>query len=174
MTKNKDEFKELEAHLEENDTDYNELVATKEEIAELVKPGIQETEYLTDGKEIVVFEEAEVPAEIGDPDLEEDFAESRKKIHSSLEVAEKSMKQLAELAAKSQHPRAYEVVALLAKTITDSSKALMELYQKQMEIENPKNKKEQNIGTQNNLIVGTTAQIDEIISKLSGDKDAKD
>jgi len=174
MGKNKDC---LEKILEDQDVnevlenDHQELITTGEEAKELLKPGIQETEYLTDGLPPVEFDENLPSIEVSeDPDLDKDFQISREKIHSALAISSKAMKELSVVAKGSQHPRAYEVVALLAKTITDSSKTLMDLYQKQQEIKNPKEGKDGTIETQNNLFIGTVNELDKILEKIQKKK----
>lgn len=162
----KEEYEKL---LESTQEDHDEYVATKQEIENVVKP-IIESEYKTEkrGFEPVVFEEVETVAvpsyENKSEELECDFQQAREKIYNGLEVAQNSLLKLAQIADSSQHPRAYEVVALLTKTIVDSSKTLIDMHEKQSKITG--GEKDEGKTINNNLFVGSTEELDRLIDKL--------
>jgi hypothetical protein len=182
MTK-KDDFEKLledpeTAALLKNSTS-EDLIATEEEIDALLCDDIE----VDDNGDIIVPVENEenLPStEVAAPkhatkeqELEDDFQSARDNLYKTIDVASCSIEELSKLAKKSQHPRAYEVLALLAKTLTDTNKTLLDLHKQKQKIDNDNlnpSEGETNIGTQNNLIVGTTADLDEMIEKLMSGK----
>lgn len=161
---------EYEVLLESTQEDHEEYIATEKEIQALTRP-IQETEFKTQtGKyEPIIFQEAELieapQAETKAEELEADFQEARKNIYNGIQIAQDSLAKLAQIADGSQHPRAYEVVALLAKTIVDSSKTLIDLHEKQKDIIEPTDD-EAGKTVNNNLFIGSTEELDKLIEKL--------
>jgi hypothetical protein len=60
------------------------------------------------------------------------------------------------IAKNSDHPRAYEVVGQLIKTVSDVAKDLLEVQKRKKELEKIDAPK---IQTQNNLFVGSTSEL---------------
>ena len=159
MTNSKKEFEKIQKELETVQKTYKDLIASNDEVHEMKYDDVD-------------VNEDNLPEICPEFNLDTDFQYSHDSIHQTLEIARNSMKQLSEIAACSKHPRAFEVLALLAKTITDSSKSLLELYKQQQDIENPKNIDAGKINTQNNLFVGSTSELDKILSKLNKKQNA--
>jgi len=85
-----------------------------------------------------------------------------------LEAAEKGKEALDAMIAiadQSQHPRAYEVVNSLIKTIADVSGTLAELKMKRQRL----NSDDGGVKTTNNLFVGSTAELQKMLSELKND-----
>jgi hypothetical protein len=85
-----------------------------------------------------------------------------------LEAAEKGKEALdamITIAEQSQHPRAYEVVNSLIKTIADVSGTLAELKMKRQRL----NSDDGGVKTTNNLFVGSTAELQKMLSELKND-----
>lgn len=99
-------------------------------------------------------------------DAEEDFAFSRKNIKSVLEKGGDALEGILRLAEASEHPKAYEVVATMIKNLTESNKQLLELHEKRRElapIKTEEAKEDSKQITNNNVFVGTTAELLELI-----------
>lgn len=160
------------------ETDNSDLVITEEELQELAD--------IADTTPVVYEAEETLPVvpeqKTNSEELNDDFQHARKKLYDAIDVASNSLKELSLIAKSSKHPRAYEVVALLAKTITDSNKVLLNLHREQQKVQNEnlipdeegEAKQQTNINTQNNLFVGTTTNLDELLDRLEKKKDAKD
>jgi 3-polyprenyl-4-hydroxybenzoate decarboxylase len=91
-------------------------------------------------------------------DIDEDV-EAAKKIHRDLmEKSQDALDNLIEFAKASESPRAYEVVANLIKTTSEVAKTLVEIKNKET-----KAKPEIQNNTQNNLFVGSTAELQKFL-----------
>ena len=72
------------------------------------------------------------------------------------------MDDMLNVAQQMQHPRAYEVLATLIKTLSDTNKDLLDLHKKKRELEigddsqGPKT-------INNNLFVGSTAELQKLL-----------
>jgi hypothetical protein len=86
-----------------------------------------------------------------------DYEYARTNIMSAIEVGQKALEDMAEVARQSESPRAYEVTTQLIKTLVDSNKDLLELAKKRNELSQANNKSgDQNNVTNNNLFVTPT------------------
>jgi hypothetical protein len=96
------------------------------------------------------------------PPVREDIdgdIEAAKKIHRDLmEKSQDALDNLIEFAKASESPRAYEVVANLIKTTSEVAKTLVEIKNKET-----KAKPEIQNNTQNNLFVGSTAELQKFL-----------
>ena len=93
--------------------------------------------------------------------VEDDFEYARKNLYSILEKSQSSMDEMMEVAKQSQHPRAYEVMNQMFKTVADISKDLIDLQKKKKDIVGPTEMLPQTV--HNNLFVGTTADLSKMI-----------
>ena len=86
-----------------------------------------------------------------------------KDLYTIIEKGQESLNTLVDVAQQSQHPRAFEVVSQLVKTLSDTNKDLLELQRKIKVInkdiqEGPKT-------VNNSLYVGNTAELQKFINK---------
>lgn len=91
-----------------------------------------------------------------------DFQTARKNIHNIIESGTQALDELLMIASQSQHPRAYEVISVLIKTLIDANKDLLELQRKIRDLSDS----EQPISgprTINNNLIITTAQLTKMI-----------
>lgn len=115
----------------------------------------------------VQFEEKPViTAPTTENDLKTDYQYIRTNLYAITERSVDALNNLVQIADQSQHPRAYEVVALLVNTIANAQKDLMTIHQQKAKIEGTILKNQPEV-VNNNLFVGNTAQLDEIISKMT-------
>lgn len=99
-------------------------------------------------------------------DLKTDYNYVRTNLYAITERSVEALNNLVQIADQSQHPRAYEVVALLVNTIANAQKDLMTIHKEKAKIEGTIAKNQPEI-VNNNLFVGNTAQLDEIIAKMT-------
>ena len=115
-----------------------------------------------DSFDITVQEGGSVnPPAIIDDGAEEnlkDLETARENIQSVMETGEEAMREMLEIAKQSEHPRAFEVVSTLMKTVLDANKDFADISTKKRfikeEIAGPKEAAQTNV-TNNNLIVST-------------------
>ena len=99
--------------------------------------------------------EPEIQAEFIPNEDRTDFEFARQNIRSILEKGSVALDKMLEVADLSQHPRSYEVVSTLIKSLADTNKDLLELAEKKNRIEKAKTQTEtQTIN--NNLYISTT------------------
>jgi dTDP-D-glucose 4,6-dehydratase len=92
--------------------------------------------------------------------IESDYDLSRKTFKNLITKGEDALDLLMDIAGESQHPRAFEVAANLIKTVSDTTKELMELQKKTKEIRTTENKTEQSsINVEKAVFVGTPADL---------------
>jgi hypothetical protein len=90
--------------------------------------------------------------------------EAAKKVHRDLmEKSQDALENLLDFAKASESPRAYEVLSNLIKTTSDVAKSLVDITNKE-----EKWKPEIQTNTQNNLFIGTTAELQKF---LKGNKE---
>lgn len=99
--------------------------------------------------------EPEVEAEFIQHETQNDFEFARHNIRSILERGSIALDKMLEVADLSQHPRSYEVVSTLIKSLSDSNKDLLELAEKKNRIEKTKNQVESQT-INNNLYISTS------------------
>lgn len=115
----------------------------------------------------IQFEEpVKVEAPKGETDEEtrkNDFQYMRENLYNIVETSSNALNELAQIAARSQHPRAYEVLAVLVKTIADANANLMKIHEQKTQIEKVEGKTNTpEKVVNNNLFVGSTAELDEL------------
>ncbi len=101
------------------------------------------------------------------PQIESDYEFARSNLVSIIEKGSDALDELITVATMSQHPRGYEVVANLIKTLSDVNKDLLDLTKKKMDISG---KIGQPRTINNNLFVGSTAELQKLISNKNGIK----
>jgi hypothetical protein len=97
---------------------------------------------------------------------------ARSNIYEVITTGQEALLKLSEIASSSQHPRAFEVLAKLMDSITSASKDLLVLQTKIREIDaadSPINEKAQTIN--NNLFVGSTAELQKVLKDLKNKDD---
>lgn len=106
--------------------------------------------------------------EAHDDSASKDFEYARSNLYTTIESGTQALEKLSQIADQSQHPRAFEVMATLMKTIVDANKDLLALQEKIRDIKDadtPQNEKAKTIN--NNLFVGSTAELQKVIQDLN-------
>lgn len=113
---------------------------------------------------IVASAEVVLESEILSKDSKvEDFELTRGNIKEIIGKGREALDGIMELAKASEHPRVYEVVGQLIKTLVDANKDLMALHKQNKEL----NKRDENDpeikNVTNAIFVGSTAELQKII-----------
>jgi hypothetical protein len=114
--------------------------------------------------ELVDDEKNEVlaPIDKGD-DITTDYEFARNNIHNAISKGSEALDYLLEIAKQSDHPRAFEVVGQLTKTLVDANKDLLDVQKKVKDLKVEDTSPDT---VNNNLFVGSTA---DILKMLKGD-----
>ena len=91
------------------------------------------------------------PAE--DQKLENDFQYARENLYNIIERGTDALNGIVELANQSQHPRSFEVVADLVRTLSGANKDLLDIQKKMKDMDPDKHKPQK---VENNLFIGST------------------
>lgn len=97
--------------------------------------------------------------------VDSDFEYARGNMISILEKGNEALSDMLDFAQQAQHPRGYEVVATLIKTLAETNKDLLELSKKKKDLEGDTGPSTVN----NNLFVGSSAELLKML-KSNGNK----
>jgi hypothetical protein len=100
-------------------------------------------------------------------DAEQDFELARKNLQELAKKGNKALDELIMLAKNSEHPRAYEVVATLIKTLADTNKDLLDTRKKKIDIDKARGASPSVDAktVNNNLFVGSTAELQKFLKE---------
>mgnify|MGYP002641124257 FL=1 len=105
--------------------------------------------------------------------IEQDYKAARETYHDLIEKGREGLEYMMEIAKESEHPRAFEVLATMIKTISDTNGELMKHNKirndinKADEVENP-------TVTNNNLFVGTTTELQKMLQNNNRENEVID
>jgi len=99
--------------------------------------------------------------------IETDYDASRKNLQVLLLQGEDALMNALEVAKQSEHPRAFEVVGNLIKQLADVNQQLMDLHKQKQNLDNPKGTKAEKNVTNNSIFVGSTAELNKLISNMN-------
>ena len=94
------------------------------------------------------------------PEMENDFKYARENLYNIIERGTDALNGIVDLAQQSQHPRSFEVVADLVRTLSTANKDLLDLQKKMKDLQ-PEEAKKQKVT--NNLFVGTTKDLTDLL-----------
>ena len=98
--------------------------------------------------------------------IEDDYDASRKNLQILLLQGEDALMNALEVAKSSEHPRAFEVVGNLIKQLADVNQQLMDLHKQKQNLDNPKGAKAEKNITNNSIFVGSTNELNKLISDM--------
>ena len=96
---------------------------------------------------------------ISEDELESDFGIARNNIKNLLTKGDNAIDNLLKVAEESEHPRAYEVVATLMKTMADLNKDLLDLRKKKQDLSGKKTVETNNTNIDKAVFVGSTTDL---------------
>ena len=95
-------------------------------------------------------------------DITKDYTYARENLYDVIEKGTSARDELVHLAKASEHPRAFEVVSQLTKTLVDANKDLLEIQKKVKSLRKEDESKGPNNVT-NALFVGSTSELQKLI-----------
>ena len=107
------------------------------------------------------------PVDNSDETVDNDFKYARENLYNIIERGSDALNTLVDVANQSQHPRAFEVVGQLVKTLSDTNKDLLEL-QKKVKVKK-KDIPDQPQNVTNALFVGNTSELQKMINKRNNE-----
>ena len=107
------------------------------------------------------------PVDNSNETLDNDFKYARENLYNIIERGSDALNTLVDVANQSQHPRAFEVVGQLVKTLSDTNKDLLELQKKVKVIKKDIPDQPQNVT--NALFVGNTSELQKMINKRNNE-----
>ncbi len=100
---------------------------------------------------------------------DKDYEYARENFYNVIEKGTYALEEMLEVAKASEHPRAYEVVSTIMKTLVDANKDLVSMSDKKVKDATPE---EQAQGTvNNNLFVGSTNELQKVLKDIRNDDD---
>ena len=102
-------------------------------------------------------------------DVDNDYKYARENLYGVIEKSTDALDNLIDLAKASEHPRAFEVVAQLTKTLVDANKDLLDIQKKVKDLKKEDDEKQQPHNVTNALFVGSTAELQKMISGRNDD-----
>jgi len=100
------------------------------------------------------------------PEREEDYKYARDNFYNVIEKGTQALDEMLDVAKASEHPRAYEVVSTLMKTLVEANKDLVTMNEKKAKAEEPE---EDAKVTNNNLFVGSTAELQQLVKDIKNE-----
>lgn len=97
--------------------------------------------------------------------LDSDYEFARDNLIRVIEKGNLALDGILNVADMSQHPRGYEVVATLIKTMADANKDLLELSKRKKDLSGNTNSPKT---INNNLFVGSTAELQKLLKDANG------
>ena len=99
-----------------------------------------------------------------DKEIDNDTKYVRQNFYDLIEKGHSAIDESLAVADQSQHPRAYEVLATMIKTMGDMNNDLLGMHEKKQKLtgEKPEDKKET---VNNNLFVGSTSELLKLMNK---------
>ena len=129
--------------------------------------GLEPLQNLNEGEgELVVPKKTEL-AELNpvDDKVDRDYDYARTNFYNIIETGTEALEQMLDVAKASEHPRAYEVVSTIMKTLVDANKDLVSMSAKKQESEDEKSPSEKTVSN-NNLFVGSTAELQQLLKDM--------
>ena len=124
--------------------------------------GLAPMDEVVEGK--VVVEKETIPDTVNTSVdySDKDYDYARTNFYNIIETGTEALEQMLDVAKASEHPRAYEVVSTIMKTLVDANKDLVTMSEK---------KKPTETGTpigkvNNNLFVGSTAELQQLLKDM--------
>jgi hypothetical protein len=107
-----------------------------------------------------------VHAESTDTNIDDDFATARRNLHKIIHQGNDALEEALLVAKTSEHPRAFEVVGGLIKTLVDANKDLLDIQKKLKDLKKSDDPKESSgsVTAQNAIFVGSAAELQALVN----------
>ena len=120
------------------------------------------------GTDLVEVEKENKKVDVPD-EIDNDYKYARENLYGVIEKSTEALDTLIDLAKASEHPRAFEVVSQLTKTLVDANKDLLDIQKKVKDLKKEDDEKQQPQNVTNALFVGSTAELQKMISGRNDD-----
>ena len=97
---------------------------------------------------------------------ENDLDFARENLYDAVVKSQAAVEDMILIAQQSQHPKAYEVLNSLIKTFADVSSGIADLQLKKQRLQGKQTGPEENKTVNNNLFVGSTAELQKMLQDL--------
>lgn len=104
-----------------------------------------------------------------DKQVEADLKYVRENLYDLISSGSTAIDQMMSIADQSQHPRAYEVLSNMIRQMVETNKDLLDMHEKKKKISDKK--EEQKSTVNNNLFVGSTKDVLELIQQSQENND---
>lgn len=101
-------------------------------------------------------------------DVTKDYEYTRGQLYNLIEKGQEALNGILDVAASSDHPRAYEVAALMIKNVADTTDKLMKLQKDTKEVKEGKDSKGPST-VNNTMFVGSTADLAKMLKRVEED-----
>ena len=123
--------------------------------------GLEPLDDVVEGK---VVQRTEVPT---DDKMNKDYEYARSNFYNVIESGTEALEQMLDVAKASEHPRAYEVVSTIMKTLVDANKDLVKMSTDKLKVEGESGiDSSKTPTTNNNLFVGSTNELQQLIKDM--------
>jgi len=97
--------------------------------------------------------------------IDDDFATARNNLHQIIHKGNDALEEALLVAKTSEHPRAFEVVGQLIKTLVDANKDLLDIQKKLKDLKkNDEQKGPQSVQAENAIFVGSAAELQALVN----------
>ena len=97
-------------------------------------------------------------------DVDKDFQTARNNLHNIIHKGNDALEEALLVAKTSEHPRAFEVVGGLIKTLVDANKDLLDIQKKLKDLKKSDDPKETPQNINNSIFVGSAAELQALIN----------
>jgi hypothetical protein len=124
---------------------------------------------ISDALNLAPLNQELLPAEkVINNDQDSDYELARHNIKTILDKGNDALDELISVASQSQHPRAYEVLSTMIKTLADTNKDLLNIAKTKKELEGD-SQTQQTKTINNNLFVGSTSELQKLLKQHGQD-----
>tara|TARA_Y100000034_G_C6892063_1_gene410601 strand:- start:850 stop:1275 length:426 start_codon:yes stop_codon:yes gene_type:complete len=116
----------------------------------------------------ILPERVQIENQTDEENLDTDLKYTRENLYNLIERGTDAIEELVQVAKESEHPRAYEVVGQLLKTVSETNGKLLEVHKIKKDI--TREEREVSIKSQNvtnALFVGSTAELQKLLNGKS-------
>ena len=97
--------------------------------------------------------------------IDDDFATARNNLHQIIHKGNDALEEALLVAKTSEHPRAFEVVGQLIKTLVDANKDLLDMQKKLKDLKKTDDPKgPQSVQAENAIFVGSAAELQQLVN----------
>jgi hypothetical protein len=115
-----------------------------------------------------MVQKTQSPVEVisNDSNVDDDFATARRNLHKIIHQGNDALEEALLVAKTSEHPRAFEVVGGLIKTLVDANKDLLDIQKKLKDLKKSDDPKEAAapVQAQNAIFVGNAAELQALVN----------